>query len=251
MKMFYKIGLLFSVLVLNLSVGLFPGRRPSMPWGVGERLEFSIRWGVIRAGVGTLEVRDSLSLGGRETFRIVHTARSARFFDPFYRVRNRAESFIDSEFLHTVRFERIIREGSYSKDSVIIYDHEYGAAYEDGERFEISPGVHDVLSAFYYLRTMDLEVGESYEFEVGSDKKIWPLKVEVTGREKIRVPAGEFNALVVEPRLEEDEGIFKQEDDVRIWVSDDERKIPLLIRSSIKVGSVSVYLVDMKLPRLK
>ncbi|MGM0568808.1 MAG: DUF3108 domain-containing protein [Elusimicrobiota bacterium] len=233
---------LFSSAVLN------SGEDFSLPWEVGEKLVFSVRWGVIRAGEATLEVREILNLGGREVFRFVHTARSARFFDPFYKVRNRVESFVDTRKLQSIRYERIIREGSYSRDSVIIYDHDYGVAYEDGERFEITEGIQDVLSSFYYMRTKKLEPGEVYRFDIGSSKKIWPLKINVKRREKIKVPAGRFDTVVVEPELMEEEGIFKHEGKIEIWLTDDERKIPVLIRSSIKIGTVSVVLTEKKLP---
>ncbi len=226
-------------------------RRSRLPFAVGEKLTFSVRWGVIRAGVATLEVRENFKLAGRDTFRIVHTARSARFFDPFYRVRNRIESYIDARELYSVRYERTIREGGYSKDGLIIYDQEYGRAYEDGHMFEITEGVQDVISSFYFLRTMELEDGKIYEFDVGSDKTVWPLEVEVIGRERITVPAGTFNTILVQPRILEGEGIFKHEGDIFLWLTDDERRIPVMGRSEIIVGAVTILLTDKKLPRLR
>jgi len=219
----------------------------NMPWDVGEKLTFAVRWGVITGGYANMQVREKLELGGRETYRIVTQARSAPFFDVFYRVRNNIQSYIDVEYLHSVRYERNIREGDYERDSVTIYDHDREVAYEDGERFDISRHCQDVLSSLYYLRTKNLEVGETYEFNVGTSRKDWPLYVEVLRRERIRVPAGTFDTLVVKPYLRE-EGIFKARGDLKVWLTDDERKHPVLMRSRIKVGSISAALIEKELP---
>ncbi len=248
----YRIFIFLFFLSISLpAAAQNSSRRARLPFAVGEKLTFSVRWGIIRAGVATLEVRENFNLAGRNTFRIVHTARSARFFDPFYRVRNRIESYIDAQELYSVRYERTIREGGYSKDGLIIYDQEYGRAYEDGEMFEITKGVQDVISSFYFLRTMGLETGETYEFDVGSDKTVWPLEVEVIGRERVTVPAGTFDTIIVKPRIREGEGIFKHEGEILLWLTDDERRIPVLARSEIMVGSVSIHLTEKKLPRLR
>jgi hypothetical protein len=185
------------------------GRKDKLPWKVGEELTFSIRWGFIACGYAHMQVKEKIVLGDRDTYRIVTTARSAPFFDPFYKVRDRIESYIDAEELYTVRYEKVLREGKYKANITIIYDHQHGVAYENGKKFGITPGVQDVLSSMYYLRTKKLKVGRKFTIDVGTGKKNWPLVVEVVGKEKISVPAGKFDTYVVIPRLRE-EGVFKQ-----------------------------------------
>ncbi|MFH1414870.1 MAG: DUF3108 domain-containing protein [Elusimicrobiota bacterium] len=244
----YRKGLLLILLVVIIFAGSLFAERILSPWGVGEKLTFSIRWGMITCGYAHMEVREKIKLSGRDTYRIVTTARSAQFFDPFYKVRDRVESYIDVENLYTVRYEQSNREGSYKKDLKIIYDHEHKVAFENNHKFDITEGIQDVLSALYYLRTKELEVGKSYEFDVGTGKKTWPLVVDVISREKVNVPAGEFKTIKVIPRLRE-EGIFKAKGDLEVWLTDDERKYPVQMKSKIEFGTISAVLIKKKLSK--
>ncbi|MFC2061889.1 DUF3108 domain-containing protein, partial [Elusimicrobiota bacterium] len=133
------IAVLFILLVF-CNANIPAEEKVSMPWDVGEKLTFSIRWGMITCGYSHMDVAEKINLGGRETFRIVVLARSAPFFDPFYKVRDRIESYIDAEELHTVRYQKKQREGGYRKEVTIIYDHNHGAAYENGKKFEVPYG---------------------------------------------------------------------------------------------------------------
>lgn len=240
--------LLISFLIIVFLSSLLYAEKILFPWGVGEKLTFSIRWGIITCGYAHMEVKEVVRLGGRDTYRIVTTARSAQFFDPFFKVRDRIESYVDSEKLYTVRYEQSNREGSYKKDTTIIYDHIHKVAYENKYKFDITEGVQDVLSSLYYLRTKKLKVGKKFEFDVGTGKKNWPLEVEVIGKEKIKVPAGEFETFVVVPKLRE-EGIFKAKGDLKVWLTDDERKFPVKMRSKIEIGSITAVLIKKKLTK--
>jgi hypothetical protein len=235
------------LVILTAVTGLYAENLISA-WGVGEKLTFSIRWGIITCGYAHMEVREKVSISEREAFRIITTARSAAFFDPFFKVRDRIESYIDVELLRTLRYEKIQREGNYKKDITIVYDHNYGVAYENGHKFEITEGVQDVLSALYYLRTKDLAVGKIFQFDVGTGKKNWPLEVEVIKKERIKVPAGKFDTFVVIPRLRE-EGIFKAKGELWVWLTDDERKFPVKMQSKIEIGSISAVLIKKKLSK--
>jgi len=242
----FKIFILFFMTAV--SAALINSKEPSAPWGVGEKLTFSIRWGIITCGYAHMEVKEQVRLADKEAYRIVTTARSAAFFDPFYKVRDRIESYIDASLMRTMRYEKVQREGSYKKDITIIYDHEHGVAYENGHKFEITESVQDVLSALYYLRTKELEVGKKFEFDVGTGKKNWPMEVEVIRKERIKVPAGEFDTFMVIPRLRE-EGIFKAKGELWVWLTDDERKYPVKMQSKIEIGSISALLIKKKLSK--
>ncbi len=251
MKLKFKIAII-AIVALTLygaSVGYVKDETtPNKPWGEYEKLTFAIKWGIITCGIATLEVRDKILLGGRETYHIVSQVRSAAFIDPFFKVRNKVQSFIDAENLVTVRFERKIREGRYRRDATIIYDHENLVAYENGYKFEITENIQDILSALYYLRTKPLEVGKRFTFDVGTGKKLWPLEVNVIKREKISTPLGKFNTLLVIPKVRE-EGLFRAKGDLKIWLTDDEMKIPVLMRSRIILGTISAVLIEKRLAK--
>jgi hypothetical protein len=113
---------------------------------------------------------------------------------------------------------------------------------------EILPGTQDVLSAFYYVRTQPLAPGDSLEVPNHSDGKNYPLMVRVLRRETITVPAGTFTCLVVEPLLKT-AGLFKQEGRLTIWLTDDARKMPVLMKGKVTVGSIVAELESFRMGR--
>ncbi len=216
-------------------------------FGVGEKLRFAIKWGIITAGYATLEVRGIIDLGDYKAYEIVSQARSNSFFDIFYKVRDTVKSYIDKDGIYSWRFEKHLREGKYHHDSVIIYDQEKHFADFNGKVLEIPEYVHDILSAFYYIRTQELIVGQEFRMPVNAGDKNYELIVKVLEKTRIKVPKGKFDVILVEPLVKYD-GIFQHKGRLLIWLTDDERKIPVLMRSKIAVGSIDAELIDLNLP---
>ena len=108
----------------------------------------------------------------------------------------------------------------------------------------ISSGAQDILSSLYYVRMMDLEVGRSVFIENHADKKNYPLEIRVLKKERIKVPAGEFDCTVVEPVLRS-AGLFSQKGRLTVWLSDDEARIPVLMKSKVVIGSISAVLTEV------
>ena len=219
----------------------------AVPWKIGEYFQFSIDWNGLNGGSSLMQVQNITRVDGRRAYRIVMKAESNSFVSKFYKVRDRAESYIDAESLFTRRFVKRLREGGYEKDIDVRFDQEARKAkYADGETFDVPPSVHDVLSAFYYVRTVPLPTGASLSIPTHDNKKSYEMVVKVHRRERVEVPAGKFDCVVVEPILKS-EGVFKSKGSILVWLSDDARRIPVLVKSKIPVGSVSVSLTDMRL----
>jgi hypothetical protein len=215
---------------------------------IGETLTFSIRYGMIRAGEATMEIAGIDTIRGHPCYHVVSKAKSNNVFDAIYKVRDRVESWMDVDFLYSRQFRKILREGSYRANQEIEMDQESGMArYQDGRVFELTAGAHDVLSAFYYVRTQDLEPGQEFNLESHADRKNVPLRVRVHGRERLETPAGNFDCIVVEPMLRTP-GLFKQEGSLTIWLTDDARRMPVVMKSKIPVGSISVILTGFRRP---
>lgn len=219
----------------------------AVPWKIGEYFQFSIDWNGLNGGSSLMQVQNITRVDGRRAYRIVMKAESNSFVSKFYKVRDRAESYIDAESLVTRRFVKRLREGGYEKDIDVRFDQEARKAkYADGETYDVPAGVHDVLSAFYYVRTVPLPTGASLSIPTHDNKKSYEMVVKVHRRERVEVPAGKFDCVVVEPILKS-EGVFKSKGSILVWLSDDARRIPVLVKSKIPVGSVSVSLTDMRL----
>ncbi len=212
------------------------------PFSVGERLVFSIDYGVINAGEGVLEVAGMVDMDGQACYRIESTARSNTFFSGFYRVRDKVVSYVDEDELFSRYFMKRLREGTYRKTVEIEFDHERGVArYHNGREFEVPAGVHDVLSAFYFVRTLDLEVGKDLFLSAHSSEKSYDMRVIVHRQEAVETDLGTFDCFVIQPVMV-GEGLFKHEGDLMIYITADERRIPVLMSTKLPVGSITANL---------
>jgi hypothetical protein len=222
-------------------------RFAKVPWKIGEYFQFSIDWNGLNGGSSLMQVQNFQTVDGRRCYRIVTKAESNSFVSRFYKVRDRAESSVDAESLYSRRFMKRLREGGYKKDVDVRFDQENRMArYQNGKEFEVAPGVHDVLSAFYYVRTRPLPDGGKLSVPTHDNEKSYEMEVQVLRREKVEVPAGTFSCVVVEPKLKS-EGIFKSKGSIHVWLTDDERRLPVMVRSQVPVGSISVRLTDYRL----
>jgi LysM repeat protein len=221
----------------------FPNR-PNACFGPGEQLSFSVEYFGISAGFATLSVLEGPKLHSRPTYHLLAEARTHPAFEWFYKVRDKIESYFDQQSLFPWRYEKHLREGGYSNDSDMSYDQAQQRVIKDQGRTIVSapPLTQDVLSEFYYFRTLPLKVGDDIKIPVvADDGKIYDLRVNVLRRERITVPAGTFNCLMVEPYLNF-EGLFQHKGKLHIWVTDDVRRVPVLIKSEILIGSINIVL---------
>ncbi len=216
---------------------------------IPEKLHYDLKWTGIKAGEASLEIRDT-----GEEIRMTSTARSVKWVSVFYTVNDRVESrMAKSQSSRTigkpVNYRLNIREGKHKKE--VIFDGDKMKAlyidYLDNEKkeFDIPPFTFDPVSSFYFLRTLNLEVGKSVYVTVFDSKKVWNVEVQVLRREKVEVPAGEFHTILVKP-LMKSEGIFFRKGDIYIWLTDDERRIPVKLKTEIKIGSVTANLVGVE-----
>lgn len=217
-------------------------------FGVGEKLVFAMHYGLISAGDATLEIRNIAIIDSMPCYRIVSDARTNEFFSAFYKVRDRYESYMDTTELYSRRYEKHIREGSFKRDEVVLFDQDaHTATYKD-KVVPIAPRTQDILSAFYYIRTLPLEVGKDVSMANHTDGKNYPLIIRVHRRERVTVDAGEFDCLVVEPILR-GPGLFSQKGRLTVWLTDDRYRMPVLMRSRVAIGHVSAILKEYTLAR--
>jgi hypothetical protein len=217
--------------------------RPFLP---GEMLRFSVQYGPIHAGSAWLEVHGSGTRDGRPVDTLIARAESNAFFSLTYKVRNRIESVWDTEDRSSLRYREDRHEGGFKASSEIDFDSDRGEArYSDGRTFPVPPHVQDALSSFYFTRTQALPVGGSVIFDYHASRRSQPLEVKVLGRDRVHVPAGTFDCVVVEPVLHAG-GIFKNSGRLLIWLTADDRRIPVLMKSKVAIGSISVVLQEAK-----
>lgn len=223
-----------------------------IPWRfpVGERMEYSVTWGGIRFGTGSLEVEAIDTVASREAYRVGFEIAGG---PPFYRVETRMASWIRPDPFLSLRFEQRQREGDYRRNRRIEFDPE-ALAYtrydlKDGEwrphpqeiGVPIPENVLDEVSYLYFARLLPLEPGIRYEFDRYWKEEGNPVVVEVLRREEIRVPAGKFRTLVLRPEIRTS-GIFREGGEAELYLTDDERRIPVRVTTAMAIGSGSFYL---------
>ena len=207
-----------------------------------ETLTFAVKYMGVTVGIATLEVRGVVQRNNYRAYHLVSTAKSKGVVSFFHKVRDKVESYMDKNGLYTWYFEKHLREGKHKEDVVVKYDQENHLAEYRGRTMGIPPGVQDPLSSLYYLRTRDFGVGDSVFIDTNADGKNWELEVRCLRKEKIKTQVGEFDTLVVKPLLKFG-GIFQQKGEITVWLTEDRRKMPVLMRSKVKIGSIAAILI--------
>lgn len=217
---------------------------PNSAFGVGERLVFDVGFGFVIAGEAVMEIPDYDYYWGRKCYRIQFRVNSLPFFSTFYKVEDRYLSLMDVEGLFPWRFEQRIREGGYKRDFSAEFDHISLVARTTEGEYVIPQYVHDVVSAFYFTRTLDFKgyrSGQRVHLQNFYKDSTYQLDVKFRGRQTVEVPAGKFHCIVVEPLVKEG-GLFKSEGSILLWLTDDERKLPIKVMSKIIIGSITAEL---------
>ena len=218
----------------------------------GEFLRYDVSYGYFDAAEATLEIKESSQkINGRNTMHIVGMGRSRGALSLFFRVEDRYETYIDEEALLPWEFIRHVREGGYELDRNIKFNHYTNKAtveQNDTQRYTVEPNTQDLLSAFYYARTLDLQNAKiNQEFVVNTffDREMYPLKFKFLGKDKLKTELGTIDCLMFRPIVEAGR-VFKEEEDVTIWISNDANKVPLRVQSDLLVGSIVMELVEHK-----
>jgi hypothetical protein len=219
-----------------------------LPFKLGEKLTFDVRYEFVKAGEATLEVKEITQCGNQsECFRLVSEAKTTMPFSLVFEVSDRVESFVHVDSLYTLRYVKILKEGNYEAYDEVDFDQmRHTATYPGGEVVEVPARVQDVLSSLYYIRTMDLEVGRSVYIDNHADEENYPLEVKVLRIEKIKVPAGTYECFVLEPVLRAS-GIFQHKGKLTVWMSTDPSRIPVMMKSKILIGAINAVLTEAEI----
>jgi len=217
---------------------------------VGEFLEYKLAYGIINAGTATLEVKKAPNkIQGREVLHIVGRGKSISAFDLFFKVRDRYETYIDKEGIFPWLFVRRISEGGYNKSQDYKFFQNKGKVKnEDNEVYKVPHGIQDMLSSFYYARTIDFsnaKKGDVFQFDSFVDEEIYPLRIKYVGDKTIKIDKGKFHCMVFHPVVQEGR-IFEDDDDLTVYITKDENKIPILAKAKVLVGSIRMELTDYK-----
>lgn len=217
----------------------------NIAFGFGEKLEYSVGYKFITAGTGSFQILpEPILRNGRKCYDIRFQVKSLESLDWLYMVRDQYRTVLDVGGIFPWEFEQRVREGGYKRDAKAYFDQVNNKAKLKDKSVKIPDYTHDIVSAFFYVRTLNLsKFPKDTIFFLPNfvDDTTYTLGVKIRGREKITVDAGTFKCIVIEPLVAEG-GLFKSEGTILVWVSDDERKIPVKVATKIPIGYVEAKL---------
>jgi hypothetical protein len=220
-------------------IAKYPGPDSPAPFSAGERCTYNVKFGIIHVGTGSMEVDGPDSLRGHEVWHTTFRIEGGTFF---YHVNDLLESWFDVDSLASLRFVQRLDEGGHIRARTYeMYPDRATYVYNNKPE---QPSVHDPLddgSFLYFVRTLPLVVGETYTFDRYFNPKSNPVIIRVLRRERITVPAGTFNAIVVQPIIKTS-GIFSDKGEAQVWFSDDSVRLMLQMKSKLSFGSIDLYL---------
>lgn len=236
-----------------------PATPSNIPFHDGESLTFTATWTGISVGDATMTVDTGGTFEGKPAIHLKASASSGRAFSLFFSIKDAGESWIDPEGLYSLGFVSDQKEGSIEDYQKWVMDYDRnvatrhrarrkdgGAVKNSSKDYKLSrTHVQDAFSMTYFFRAFPIKVGSKLESDVFVSRKVWNLKVEVLSQEKVKVPAGTFDCLKVKPEVSLN-GEKQNKGQMIIWVTNDERKMPVKIQSEIPLGKVNAVLTKYK-----
>lgn len=219
------------------------------PFKSGEKLQYLLHYGIINAGIAELYVSISKKKfkGKKEAYNMVGKGWTTGATDWFFKVEDHYETYMDADEMKTLQFKRRVNEGGFIINQDYYFDQDSNVVLtQDNERYVVPKGVQDMLSTFYYARTLDYskaKVDDIFVIPAFVDNEVEYLRIIYKGKETIKTKSGKYRCLKFNPLVLEGR-VFKDDDDLSVWISDDENKIPILIQSKVIVGSIKAELIS-------
>lgn len=223
-------------------------------FNLGEKLEYRVHLGFLSGAYATMEISNTIySINDRPCFKVNVFGKTAGMIDLFYKVRDNWGSYIDTSAIVPQRFYRYIRENKYRKNEIVDFNHSIDTAtvgrldkktkkLVKKEKFPVPDNIQDLISGYYYLRTMDLDKvkkGEVITIKGFFDDEIYNLQIKYLGTEELKTKLGKFNTHVMIPKMPENK-LFPGKDPIKLWLSKDSNKIPLKIQANMRLGAIEV-----------
>ncbi|HEY5367855.1 MAG TPA: DUF3108 domain-containing protein [Hanamia sp.] len=217
----------------------------------GEEIKMEIYYTTLGMYVGAGEAKFTTSIerfNGVPVYHCVGSGKTYSFFDNFFKVRDRYESYIDTATMLPVKFIRNVSEGSSKIYNNVTFNHDASTATSTNGLFNVTPCIQDVISSVYYMRNIDFSKyknGDKIPFDMFLDDEIYHLYLRYVGKEKVKTQYGKFRAIKLKPLLIKG-NVFQGGENMTVWISDDPNHILLRAESPISVGSVKIDMMGYK-----
>lgn len=207
----------------------------------GETLDYNLAWLKVTGGTA----RMTISGGPDDSYRVTSVARSSPRFSRIYKVRDEIETTVRRGDFSTLRYvKRLDEDGDKIEEVTVIEDGVATRTRKKVKKVAVPDPVMDPISVIYRLRLLELTPGKTFDLALIADGKLYHVRARVVRRERVETPAGVFDCVRVEPQMIS--GGVEREERMFIWYTDDERKLPVRIRTEIKVGAVTASLRSVR-----
>lgn len=240
-------------LYIVLLTFLFPTiNAQDLPYQPGEHFKFKIHYGIFNAGYATLDLKEG-TYKGKKLLHAIGKGWTTGISRWLMKVNDNYESYFDLNN-KPQRFIRKIDEGGYIKDVELHFDHPNRKVLVIDKKkkktnyHRINDNIHDMVSVFYYLRNYDIasmKSGDEIKVDLFFDNEIYPFKLKMLGKETIRTKFGKMKTVKFRPYVMSGR-VFKEDESLTVWISDDANKIPVLIQAKLMVGSLKASLIEYK-----
>ncbi len=215
----------------------------SVPFINGEKFVYDVGWGPLRAGFVILETSLDPASG---LFVVTGKGMTNNFFSAFYKVRDYICTTMDPKGIYPFFFEQHLREGRYKDNRWEMFDQAGHRAYthsNDTGFTEVPPFVQNYFSLVTYVRSLSFAPGDSFFTDCFVHTKSYRIVSHCVERKPVAVQAGTFNCLLVKPVLVGEGRVFSKKDEIRLWLTDDGYKMPVMVKAKIAVGSITARLI--------
>ncbi|MFN8344507.1 MAG: DUF3108 domain-containing protein [Spirosomataceae bacterium] len=220
-------------------------RIPQTSFGTGERFEYRVHYGIFNAANAVVEVSPQIQyVNGRPCYKINIVGTTLGAFSWFAKVRDEWQSWMDTSAIVSQKFYRNIQENNYRKVETTVFNHDTDDAVvtdENGtKKFDVPNHIQDAISGYFYLRTLDftkLSPNEVVDVPTFFESSVYKLKIKYKGKDTVKTKFGKIKAFKLAPIMPNNE-LFKGENSIRIWVSDDANKVPIKVEVDLWVGSL-------------
>lgn len=217
----------------------------------GEQLKFQVYYSLIgiyvNAANATVSVRNQL-MGGKPVYHVVAEGKTNSSYDWISKVNDRFESYIDTANMLPLKFVRKVEEGRHRKFESISFNRATHTAVTNEGVYKVPSCVQDVLSSLYYARNIDFgryKPGTRIGFKMFLDGEVFNMYIRYVGREVIKTRYGKFNSIKFKPLLIKG-SVFEGGEDMNVWVTDDDNRIPVRVESPLAVGSIKVDMMGYR-----
>lgn len=249
-----KFATLLMLLVLLVFAVSFTVVKQEDAFTTGEFFKFRIHYGLVNAGYATLEVKETVR-NNKKVHHVIGKGYTVGMTKFFFKVQDDYQSIFDKQTGQPYQYLRKIDEGGYTKNqegffnqtknTILVKDYKNNTE----KTFSVPENVQDIVSSFYYLRNHPkidkLTVGESILIDMFFDDEVFKFKLKYLGREDIETKFGVIQTMVFRPYVQSGR-VFKEQESLTVWISDDDNKMPIRIKASLAVGSLKADLDGFK-----